>query len=123
MLAVLADARFAAVFAPGSRPEVDIAGTLPGGSAGIAVSGRIDRLAVDGDRVLIVDYKTNRPPPIRLADVPPAYVIQLALYRRLLARLYPSRAVDAAILWTDLPALMEIPSSTLDQSLATMPKM
>jgi len=73
--------------------------------------------------VLIVDYKTNRPPPLRLADVPPAYVIQLALYRQLLAQLYPSRAVDAAILWTDLPALMEIPSSTLERSLATMPKM
>jgi len=123
VLAVLEDPRFAAVFAPGSRAEIDVAGTLPGGAAGIAVSGRIDRLAVTGDRVLIVDYKTNRPPPLRLADVPPAYVIQLALYRQLLAQLYPSRAVDAAILWTDLPALMEIPSSTLERSLATMPKM
>ncbi len=38
-----------------------------------AVSGVIDRLAVSGDRVLIVDYKTNRPAPQALADVPGAY--------------------------------------------------
>jgi ATP-dependent helicase/nuclease subunit A len=120
VLALLQDAGFAQVFAAGSRAEVDIAGVLPLGRASIAVSGRIDRLAVSADRVLIVDYKTNRPAPTRLADVPPAYVLQLALYRGLLQRLYPSREVAAAILWTDTPALMEIPSSTLAAALATM---
>ena len=84
------------------------------------MSGRIDRLAVADDRVFIVDYKTNRPAPGRLADAPPAYVLQLALYRELLRRLYPSRAVAAAILWTDTPSLMEIPSSTLDAALVRM---
>jgi ATP-dependent helicase/nuclease subunit A len=120
ILAVLDDPRFAEVFQPGSRAEVDIAGVLPLGEPGVAVSGRIDRLAVTADRAFIVDYKTNRPAPRQLADAPPAYVLQLALYRRLLQRLYPSWAVTAAILWTDTPALMEIPSSTLDAALATM---
>ena len=49
------------------------------------VSGKIDRLAVTESEVLIVDYKTNRPPPATLAEVPQAYVLQLALYRALLA--------------------------------------
>jgi ATP-dependent helicase/nuclease subunit A len=68
--------------------------------------------------VLIVDYKTNRPAPARIEDAPEAYLAQLALYRAVLAQLYPSLPVRAAILWTDLPALMEIPSSTLDASFA-----
>jgi ATP-dependent helicase/nuclease subunit A len=63
--------------------------------------------------VLIVDYKTNRPAPGSIETVPPDYVAQLALYRTVLRRLYPDRAVAAALLWTDRPALMEIPGTVL----------
>ena len=66
--------------------------------------------------MLIVDYKTNRPAPETLDDVPPAYVAQLALYRAILRRLYPGRTVAAALLWTDRPALMEIPPAALDSA-------
>ncbi|HZP19393.1 MAG TPA: double-strand break repair helicase AddA [Bauldia sp.] len=118
--AILADARFAPVFAPGSRAEVDVAGlvALDGGER--ALAGRIDRLAVTKGGVLIVDYKTNRPAPVRLEDAPAAYLAQLALYQAVLARLYPDLPVRAAILWTDIPALMEIPSSTLAAALANI---
>jgi len=109
-LAVLAHPDFAPVFAPGSRAEVEIAGRI----GGAMLSGRIDRLAVSDGRVLIVDYKTNRPAPASVADAPHEYVMQLALYRAVLRRLYPSRPVEAAILWTDRPSLMEIPSVLLD---------
>jgi ATP-dependent helicase/nuclease subunit A len=110
VMTVLGHGDFAAVFAPGSRAEVEVAGRI----GGAVLSGRIDRLAVSADRVLIVDYKTNRPAPQSLADAPHDYVMQLALYRAVLARLYPGRTVAAAILWTDRPALMEIPSVLLD---------
>ncbi len=109
-LAVLDHPDFAPVFAAGSRAEVEISGRI--GEA--TLSGRIDRLMVADDRVLIVDYKTNRPAPNLVADAPHDYVMQLALYRAVLRRLYPSRPVEAAILWTDRPALMEIPSVLLD---------
>jgi ATP-dependent helicase/nuclease subunit A len=110
VLTVLGHGDFAAVFAPGSRAEVEIVGRI----GGATLSGRIDRLAVSADRVLIVDYKTNRPAPQSVADAPHDYVMQLALYRAVLTRLYPERTVAAAILWTDRPALMEIPSVLLD---------
>jgi ATP-dependent helicase/nuclease subunit A len=71
---------------------------------------------VTADRVLIVDYKTNRPAPQTPEKVPLDYIAQLALYRRILAGLYPDRPVSAALLWTDSPALMEIPSTMLDAS-------
>ena len=83
----------------------------------LAVSGQIDRLAVTPDAVLIADYKTNRPAPRRLEDVPDGYVAQLALYRAVLRTLYPDRPVRAALLWTDVPDLMEIPAAALDAAL------
>ena len=89
-------------------------------AAPFAVSGQVDRLAVTADAVLIADYKTNRPAPERFEDVPPAYVRQLALYRAVLAQLYPDKAIRAALLWTDVPDLMEIPASAMDRELAAV---
>ena len=61
-----------------------------------------------------MDYKTNRPAP---ATPPDAYVRQLALYRAVLAQLYPDKAIRAALIWTDLPDLIEIPAADLDAAL------
>jgi ATP-dependent helicase/nuclease subunit A len=115
---VLDDARFSELFLPGSRAEVPIVGRLKGGA--FAVSGQVDRLAVTDDAVLIADYKTNRPAPKRFEDVPPAYIRQLALYRAVLAQLYPDKTIRAALLWTDVPDLMEIPASAMDRELAAV---
>jgi len=115
---LLDDARFAQLFLPGSRAEVPIFGRLKGGT--LAVAGQVDRLAVTGDSVLIADYKTNRPAPRRLADVPEAYVAQLALYRAVLAELYPDKRIRAALVWTDVPDLMEISQASLDAALAAV---
>jgi ATP-dependent helicase/nuclease subunit A len=112
---LLDDPRFAPLFLPGSRAEVPIVGRLKGGA--LAVSGQVDRLAVTNDCVLIADYKTNRPAPRHLADVPPAYVSQLALYRAVLAQLYPGKRIRAALVWTNVPDLMEIPDAKLDAAL------
>jgi len=84
------------------------------------VSGQVDRLAVTAGGVLIADYKTNRPAPRRLEEVPPDYVRQLALYRAVLARLYPERPIRAALIWTDVPDLMEISAQALDRALAAL---
>jgi ATP-dependent helicase/nuclease subunit A len=119
ILQVLADARFAALFGPGSRAEVPIVGRLArGGKTALAVSGQIDRLAVSVHEVLIADYKSNRPAPRTPAEVPPAYVRQLALYRAVLQKLYPGRPVRAVLVWTDIPDLMELSADALDQAAA-----
>ena len=110
VMAVIAAPAFADAFAPGSRAEVEIAGRI----GGALVSGRIDRLAVTPRRVLVVDYKTNRPAPRTLAEVPRAYVGQLAVYRTILARLYPGRQVVAGLVWTERAELMPIPDAMLD---------
>jgi ATP-dependent helicase/nuclease subunit A len=119
ILHVLADAGFAALFEPGSRAEVPIVGRLArGGKTALAVSGQIDRLAVSPSEVLIADYKSNRPAPRTLAEVPPAYVRQLGLYRAVLQKLYPDRPVRAVLVWTDIPDLMELSADALDHAIA-----
>jgi ATP-dependent helicase/nuclease subunit A len=113
VLAVLDDPAFAPVFAPGSRAEVPIVGQVQGPDGPQIVSGRIDRLAVGAQEVLIVDYKTNRPPPVSIDAVSEMYLRQMATYRSLVASLYPGRSVRCALLWTDGPSLMAIPDVLL----------
>ena len=109
---------FRALYAPGSRAEVPIVGRLTLNGGEVRVSGQVDRLVVTPDAVLIADFKTNRPAPRRIDEVPKHYITQLALYRALLARLYPARPVRAALVWTEIPDLMELSAAALDAALA-----
>lgn len=116
-LAVTEAPQHAALFGPASRAEVPLIGTLRTARGTFTVSGQVDRLAVTQREILIVDFKTNRPPAASVAEVPLVYRRQLALYRTLLAGLYPNRTVRAFLLWTIVPSLMEIDGKTLDMSM------
>jgi ATP-dependent helicase/nuclease subunit A len=115
---VLEDPRFYELYGPGSRAEVPLVGRLTLGARPIRVSGQIDRLAITQTSVFIADFKTNLPAPRRIEQVPPAYLTQLALYRALLLRLYPGKSVRAALIWTEVPDLMELSGEALDDALA-----
>ncbi|MEZ5923384.1 MAG: double-strand break repair helicase AddA [Hyphomicrobiaceae bacterium] len=116
--AVIGEARFGAVFGPGSLAEVPIAGeiTIPGGGVPLRITGQIDRLVIREADILLVDYKTNRPAPRALDAVPAAYLLQLAAYRLILRRIYPVKPIEAALLWTEIPRLMPIPGHILDMA-------
>ena len=116
-LAVLDDPRFADVFGPGSRAEVALAGTAPGLPSGFAVSARVDRLLVQPDRVMVIDFKTNRPAPDRIEDADDAYILQMALYAAVLGAVFPGRRVEAALVWTDGPRLMPAPDHLMAKAL------
>jgi ATP-dependent helicase/nuclease subunit A len=120
VLAILDDENFAEIFAPGSRAEVPIVGRIArAGRDPIPVAGQVDRLTVTGDSVLIADYKTDRIVPDRLDETHP-YVTQLALYRAVLARVFPGKTVRAALLFTDEPKLMELPATAMDAALTKL---
>jgi len=117
-LNVIEDTRFAAAFGPHSRAEAPVIGT----AAGRAVRGVVDRLAVEADRVLLLDFKTDRPAPQNVEKTPRAYVLQLALYRDVLRRIFEGRRIDCALLWTEAPALMMLPDALLDAALTELPQ-
>jgi len=114
IFALLDDARLRRLFAANSRAEVAIAGTLEIGAIPRPVSGQIDRLAVGEDEILLADFKTGTPPP-GVQDVPRAYLLQMALYRRLLREIYPERTICALLIYTrDRPRIFELDNGKLD---------
>ena len=115
--AVLDDPTFAEVFGPGSMAEAAVAGGAPDLPSGLLVSGRVDRMMITGDRVLVVDFKTNRPAPGRIEEADPAYVLQMAVYAAVLRAVFPGRRVEAALVWTDGPRLMPVPEAAMRDAL------
>ncbi len=118
VLRIMNDPIFAPIFSAQSRAEVPLAGRLNGRP----FSGQVDRLYVSDTEVWVVDYKTNRPPPTSLADVPENYLAQMAAYAQLLAQIYPAKHIRCALLWTHLPKLMELDSAALARGAAILNK-
>ena len=114
VFAVLEHTDYAPFFATGSQAEVALAGRAHGLPENIELNGQIDRLSVQGDTVWIVDYKSNRPPPLSEQGVALIYINQMAAYRALVRDLYPQKAVICALLWTDGPHLMRLSDALLD---------
>ncbi len=92
-------------------------GTLRIGKRDFAVSGRLDRLAVLGDRVVIADFKTNRDIPKDETEISPGYVAQLAIYRAILAPLYPDKVIDCLLVYTGGPRTFHLSPERLARSL------
>ncbi|MCB4820548.1 double-strand break repair helicase AddA [Roseicella aerolata] len=111
VLGLIAAPEVAAAFAPGSLAEAPIAGRV----GGQLVAGQVDRLVVTPDRVLVLDYKTNRPPPEHAEQVPPLYLRQMAAYRAVLRQAFPGRLVECALVWTYGARLMSLPGGLLDE--------
>jgi len=108
-LAVLDEPGWAEIFAPGALAEVPLAATV----GGQVVAGTADRLLVEKDRVLVVDFKTARRPPAGLAEMPKSTLRQMAAYVAALEAIYPGRRVEAAVLYTQTPRLVPIPADVL----------
>ena len=104
VLRLIDDPAFAPLFGAGSRAEVPIIGL----SGDRLIAGQVDRLALVGGEVWIVDYKTNRPPPSDAANIPRAYRAQMDAYRTVLAAIYPAHPIRCFLLWTHAARLMEL---------------
>ena len=80
------------------RLEYPVAGV---GADGVLLLGTIDLVAVRGDQLTIIDFKTDAPPNGSVEKAMPAYVVQLCAYAALLAqkRLAPPPC-KAALLFT-----------------------
>jgi ATP-dependent helicase/nuclease subunit A len=85
---------------------------------GVPLSGQIDRLVIAQDRVLAVDYKSNRDVPARAEDVPLGILRQMAAYRAALRQLWPERRIEVAVLWTATRSVMGLPDAVLDGVMA-----
>jgi ATP-dependent helicase/nuclease subunit A len=108
--AIIGDPRFAEVFAPDALAEVPVAAVVDGQ----VIAGKVDRLHVSSDRVMVIDFKTNRRAPSGLDAAPGSHLRQMAAYAAALRRVFPDRRVEAALLYTAGPILLPIPPAMLD---------
>ena len=106
---ILDDDELQFLFGPGTVSEVPITAIIPERSE-IPMLGVIDRLVVEDDRVMVVDYKSHSVVPSSWSETPSAILTQVDAYRRALRQIFPDKSVEAAILWTRTGELMMLPA-------------
>jgi ATP-dependent helicase/nuclease subunit A len=117
VMAILEDESFANLFSQNSQAEVSLSGTLDPEGINQPVNAQIDRIAILEDRVIIIDYKSDRNIPSNPDQISQQYLVQLAIYRELVAQIYDNMKISCALLWTSGPQLVEIPDDLLSEHL------
>ncbi len=112
--AVLTAPQLAHLFGPGSLAEVAITADL----GEQRLFGTIDRLLITDAVVLAVDYKSNHILPSAPAHIPEGLLRQLGAYAQALQRIYPTRRIETAILWTRSAQLMPVDPDIVSAALA-----
>ncbi|MEM9575639.1 MAG: double-strand break repair helicase AddA [Pseudomonadota bacterium] len=103
--AILSSPNLRSLFGPNTLSEIAVSAPL--GPA--RLHGVIDRLIVERDRVLAVDFKTNQTVPDKADHCPEGLLRQMGAYAHALAQIYPDRRIETAILWTKTASLMHLP--------------
>ncbi|RGP35836.1 double-strand break repair helicase AddA [Pseudotabrizicola alkalilacus] len=114
---VLSSPELSHLFAPGSLAEVSVTATLNGRQ----IEGTLDRVVITDERVLAVDFKSNRVVPDRPDQVPDGILRQMGAYAHALGQIYPDRRIETAILWTATPKLMYLDPETVTAALGRAP--
>jgi ATP-dependent helicase/nuclease subunit A len=70
------------------------------------IAGTVDVLVVEEDRVLLVDYKTDRAVPENAANVREKHRNQMAAYRGAAAKIFPAHSIETGLLYTAGPRLI-----------------
>ncbi len=88
---------------------------------GQPVFGFIDRLVIEPDRVIAVDFKSNADVPAKPEQTPEGILRQMGAYALALGQIYPDRAVETAILWTATANLMPLSHKIVTDALGRAP--
>ena len=97
---VVNNSALAMLFGPGSQAEVAVAGTIMLQGRPYSVTGQIDRLCATAKAIWIADYKSDQMVPQNTAEIPQAYLTQMALYRELARSIFPNRSIHCLLVWT-----------------------
>jgi ATP-dependent helicase/nuclease subunit A len=117
-LKVITLPELASLFGQKSKAEVSIASRITLGQRTIDVDGRVDRIGENQKEILVADYKTGTPCP--LDGTPADYLAQMALYRAVLAPLWPDKTLRMLLIWTAGPDVVWLPAGILNAALAAL---
>lgn len=99
-LALIENTLYGFLFSSDALAEAAIAGNVVVAGKTVTVSGQIDRLYIGKNEIWIVDFKTGVKSPRKDTDIPESYIQQIALYQKLIQKIYPDLPVVCALLWT-----------------------
>ena len=115
-LGVLEHPDMAPVFFAPARAEIALVGQLAlHDGQKLALSGRVDRYIENEDEIMLIDFKTGTPDAS--GDIGPALMMQMAVYRDLVARAKPDKKITCGIVWTQIARLDQLAASDLDAAL------
>jgi ATP-dependent helicase/nuclease subunit A len=107
--AVLENPDWNSLFSKAARAEVPLAALV----GATVITGRVDRLLIEADRVRLVDYKTGRKVPQSESEVPLPQLRQMAHYVAALEAIFPSKQVEANLLYTAGPTMLTLSAAIL----------
>ncbi|SDH36200.1 double-strand break repair helicase AddA [Alloyangia pacifica] len=114
-LAVLGAPALAPVFAGEALAEVPISAEIePVGR----IHGVIDRLLVTPEKIVALDFKSNRTVPATPAEVPEGLLRQMGAYAAALTQVFPGRSIETGLVWTATQELMVLPHDLVSAALS-----
>jgi ATP-dependent helicase/nuclease subunit A len=116
-LAILRIPALGPIFDGAALAEVSVSATL----GPHRMHGTIDRLIVTPDRVLVIDFKTNRQVPDHPGQCPEGVLRQMGAYARAMQAIYPDHVIETHILWTRSGDLMHLPHDIVSDALMRSP--
>jgi ATP-dependent helicase/nuclease subunit A len=96
-------------FSANARGEVPLTAVV----GETVITGRVDRLLVEDERVTVLDFKTGASVPTSPSAVPVAHLRQMAHYVAALESIFPSHRIEAALLFTHAPMLLPLSDADL----------
>jgi ATP-dependent helicase/nuclease subunit A len=116
-MAVLAHPDLADLFGPSALAEASVAGVVEmRDGQKLALAGQIDRLVELPDEIVLVDFKTGKPPEARETQTP--YWTQMAAYRALMQGVRPGKPIRCALIWTQEARIDWLGEAALDEAMA-----
>ena len=120
-IALLAVPDLAEIFGPSALAEIPVAGRIGLGSGeDRLVSGQIDRLLIGPSLITIADFKTSARPPRNAAAIPLRSLVQMAIYKALIAEIFPGKPVRTLLIFTANLSVLEPDDRQLTAALASL---
>lgn len=101
------------LFSVDSRAEVSLMGLVKIRGKEQSISGQIDRLYITQNSIIFADFKTGTPPENE-DDIAPRYLLQMALYRKLLQAIYPDKDIQALLVYSKEVKIFKLPPEKLE---------
>ena len=105
------------IFDPDAMAEVSVHGKL----GDHAIMGTIDRLILNEDAVIIIDFKTNLAVPKSAEHCPEGLLRQMGAYASILQQIYPDYEINTGILWTATGQYMSLTQNMVSDACTRIP--